>query len=368
MAGEWFERAKASMLAYNDALRAETIDLEGTILHTECRAIEIVGQELEWMVAELDAAAYLDAATGEALSRWGADRYGVLRSGATASVVELTFSRATGPGAVTVTAGSVVKTADGTRFVLDAAVTLGAGVLTGTGTATSALAGVDQNVDAATITLWETAAPEAGLSVTNAAAAAGGNEAESDEQYRARVRALFVNARKGTLDAIRDGALAVGQVREAAPYEVLDDDGDQVGAVNLVIADEAGGSNGTLEAAVALSLDEYRGAGILVTVLGATVRQESIAVTITWAAGQATAANARAVAQAIVAFVNRLDPNGAATAALAPAASKLTVGLVEAAARTVAGVVDVSVTTPSGTVAPDNGEVIRTSLALVTVS
>lgn len=368
--GEWFDRAKAAMLAANASLKAETIDLEGTVLHAECKAIEILGEECEWILAELDADTYLDTAAGAALSRWGADRYKVYRQGATASVVELSLTRPTaGAGGGTISDGTIVKTEAGTRFRLDEDARF---TVSGLGpvvvTATSVLAGSDQNVDAGTITAWDGAIFDATIEVTNPAAAAGGNEAETDEQYRSRVRTAFVNARKATVAAIRDGALSVDEVREAAVYEYLDASGNEVGAVAVIVADETGASNTTLEDAVDLALDEYRAAGVQAVVSGATVREEAIAYTVVWATGQATSANELATRQAVVAVVNRLDPNGAATAADAPEASQLTPGLIETAVRTIAGVVGVTVTTPAGAVAPDNGEVIRTSLALVTAS
>lgn len=374
MASEWFERAAA---VYVDAGRERAvIDLEGSTLNAECRAIEALGLELEWLIAQRDAAAYADTAgqvSSDALSRWGADRYGVLRQGATSAVATLTFTWGdTGASAEDVPAGTIVRTAAGARFRVDADVGVPKSGSTAEGTATSVLTGGDQNVDAATLTAFEGTAPADhvgdAVTVTNAERAAGGNEAETDEQYLSRIRTAFVNARRGTLGAIRDGGLAVDQVREAAAYELLDDDGDPVGAVSLVISDSDGNSNSTLEAAVELSLDEYRCAGVQVVVMGATVRLEDIDYAVTWAPGQATPANALATRQAVVAMVNRLDPSGAALAADAPASSILTPGLVEAAVRTVAGVVKVDVSSPAGDVAPDQGEVIRTTLARVTAS
>ena len=366
---EAFEIAKAELVsASGGKVKADVIDSEGSTLNWNCNAIASVAMELGFQDAQRHAARFLDTGQGEDLSRYAHDSYDVQRAGATSSVAAVTFTRTTTVAELTIVAGTVLRTPGGVRFALDEDVTMAIAAGSATGTVTSTQAGADQNVDADTITIFEGAAPQSDLTVTNPAGAAGGNDAETDEQLRSRVRQAFVTARRGTLEALRIGALSVDQVREAASYESLDSDGNETGHVVLIVSDADGDSNQTLQDAVDLILDDWRAAGVQVAVAGASVFSQAIDVTPTWRQGQATAANDVALRKAIVAFVNRLDPNGAPTAALAPESAKLTHGLIQAAARTIPGLVGLTVNTPSGTVAPDHGFVIRTTLAQVTTS
>jgi uncharacterized phage protein gp47/JayE len=370
MADEWFERAKYAMISAPSSPASEAvIDTPGTVFHTECRTIAAVARFIVWMIAENDAAVFLDTAERDALSRWGADRYKCYREGATASIVLLTFERPTDAyGAFTLPAGFVVKTTKGTRVALDEDLDFGSSTLIATGLATSVLAGSDQNVDAGTLEVFESSPDDTSLTVTNTERAAGGNEGESDSDYLSRLRAQFLAAAKGTLEAIEIGALAVEKVREAAAYEQLDNFGHQTGVVALTIGDESGASNSELLALVDLSLREYRGAGIRVVSEGATVELQDISMELTWGTGQATPANDRAARQAVVAVVNRLRPNGAATAAEAPADAILDPAVIAHAAFTVRGLVKCNVLVPSGDVAPAHGGVIRTTFDRVTTT
>lgn len=345
-----------------------TTRTQGTSSYWVGQAVASCMTELSHQFEESYAGHFVDLAQGDALQELGHDHFNLQIQGATASVVECTFGRTTTTGDATFSAGSIVRTASGVRFTLDDDVEMAAGVSSASGTMTSVLAGADQRVEAGELTIFVTTPPAADWTVTNADDAAGANDQESDEDFRGRIRERD-EAAPATLAGIRRGAIEdVPQVREAAAYEDLDAQGRQTGHVTLVIGDDDGESNATLTSAVDTAQDDWRPAGVPVTVTGASVVWQDIAVTVTWEPTAATQAAKLAVRDAIVAVVNRLDPNGAATAAEAPAGALLTTGLIEHAARTVAGVVDVAVSVPSGTVAPANGELIRTSKGRVTVS
>lgn len=366
---EWFATAKAEILARPNPPPVEIIDEVGSTYNNVCHGIAAAADEVEWLVQTLVEGLFLDLAQGDALSRLGSDRYGVTRHGATSALVTLRLERPTDDaGAVTVEAGSIARTDSGIRFRLSGDV----GFPTGAETPAFILAvalepGPSGNVAAGTITRWETELPDDTITVTNVERAAGGNVEESDEDYRARVRAAFLAARRATLEAIRQGALAVPEVREAAAYEVLDPEGNPAGAVILTVADASGAANQELLDAVMLIEREYRAAGIGVFPQGATVRIERIKLRIRWRPNMATVARARAVVAAVIAAVNRLDPRGAPVDAECEPGALLTVGLIQAAARTIAGVLDVDVIEPVGTVVPDPGEVFRTDLPYVEV-
>lgn len=366
---QFYEIAIREMLASNPALSEDVARAPGSEYNTHANAIAATASEVMYQLSERDRAAYLDTAFGEALSRWVSDRYAFERQAATASVASVVITRLGNATGLVIPALTGMRTADGVKFRTDtAAYFVGGGSLTATVGVTSTAAGSSQNVAANSITQFDGGAPETGLTITQAERAAGGNESETDEQLKARARSFFLNAGKGILTAIVQGALTVPQVREAAAWEDLDPEGNPAGSVTLVIADASGTSNSTLATAVTAALTEWRGAGIPVWILGATVRLVSISVRATWQAGAGTPANNAVLRQAIVARVNTLDPNGAPSAALAPAQCLLTPGLIERAADTVPGLVRLEVLSPTGTEAPAKGEVIRTDAGRVTVT
>lgn len=366
---EWFETAKAEILAQPNAPPAEVIDENGSTYNQICHAVAAGADAVEWLAQTLVDGLFLDTASGDSLSRLGADRYGVVRSGTSSSVATLSISRPTAAfGAIVLAAGTVVYTDDGTRFETVQALSFG-GSATGPGLvrAVAIDPGAAGNVAAGTLVNWEEPPADASLVVTNPERATGGNEEEPDEEYRSRVRAAYLSSRRATLEAIRQGALTVSTVREASTFETLDPEGRPSGAVIMTIGDAEGNANSQLVTDVVNALVEYRPAGVGVFPQAGVPRYEAIRLRVTWRVGQATDANALALRQVVVGRVNRLDPRAAPSGAACEAAAKMAVGLIEAAARSVAGVVDVEVLLPVGTVVPDPGEVIRTRLDLVEV-
>ena len=86
------------------------------------------------------------------------------------------------------------------------------------------LAGLNQQVKAETITSiidFPSGGP-ADLVVTNAAATFGAANEETDITLRARARAFWSTARRGTLSAIKQGALAVPGIETASCFELVD--------------------------------------------------------------------------------------------------------------------------------------------------
>lgn len=365
---ELFEIALGEALATNPAVAEEMARAQGSTLWWELNSMAAPGSEVGFQAAERFRALYLDTATGVALDRLVADRYFTARQGATAAFVELTFTRATSVGDLTIPAGTGVQATDQTlRFETERELEIPDGFSVGTVRATSTALGSDQAAEPATLVSFVGGVIETDLAVTNASRSAGGNDRESDADLRARVRGIFVNARRATLSALVQGALEVEQVRTAAAFEITDDQGCPVGAAQVVIADAAGHSNASLEAEVVEELEEWRAAGIDVDVIGGVRTERDIAVSIVFESGTSTEAALLQVRRVIVAFVNRLQPRSEDTVAGAVAAAKsiLTQGIIESAARTVPRVVGVTVTAPAATEVPELGEVIRTSLGRV---
>ncbi len=227
--------------------------------------------------AQSFAATFIDLAKGDDLTALVDDHLNLQRQAATAAVVTARFARTSGGGAGTIPIGTVVATAQGAdgaevRYATTAAVSVGSG---NNGpfdvSATATTTGRESNAAAGTVTrilgtLFDT------FTVTNPAAAAGGNNEESDEQLRVRARAFWQTLRRGTLAALEFGALQVPAVRVARATE------DESGLVFVVVTDEDGNSNAEMLYAVEAELENWRAAGCVVQVAGGTVLLVPIAV------------------------------------------------------------------------------------------
>ncbi len=124
--------------------------------------------------------AFVDETSGVFIDKRAAE-YGIVRKAGTKAAVTLSF---TGTDGTVIPAGKVFLTDDGLQFVTDEAVTITAGAASVA--ASAAENGDDYNVGAGEITQQLLSLP--GLaSVTNAAAAEGGTDAETDEALFGRL-------------------------------------------------------------------------------------------------------------------------------------------------------------------------------------
>jgi len=305
----------------------------------------------------------VDGAEGEDLDRLVADRWSptLVRKQASPAVVPLTFTRSAGPllGG-TMVVGSRFKTDTGLEFELTAAVSISAGSNgPTTGNARAVTTGTGTNVAANTITLPSSPLFDPDLQVTNLVGAAGGDDIESDGRLRGRAHQFYLAVRRGTVPAITFGCLTVAGVRSATVIEGLDPFGYPDGTVTAYIADANGNSNAALEAAVVTALYEWRGGGVPVPVVGATPVYQAIALRLRFVAGIDTGIAFDRARLAVVAAVNQIGPQ-----------RTLAVSLITEACRRVPGVIvlDDAVQTPAGDVVPATGQIIRTTLALVSAA
>lgn len=301
-------------------------------------------------------------AEGEQLDRTVAERFGdaVKRKTAAPARATLAFARPTGTfGGFTYAAGSRLTTPSGVVFeTRDAAVFSGSTLGPVSVTARAVNAGTAGNVAANTITQFITVRPDVTITVTNPEPAAGGDAKETDTAFRARARGYLAAVSKGTLGAVRFGAVAVPGVRQASAIEEVDTSGVLTGRVLLYIADANGQANAALIADVTAGLREYRSGGLPVIVIGGVPVFQAIQYHLAFEAGVDTIAAFDAVAALTVARVNQGVPNGA-----------LLRSLLFEVARSVAGVIvnADAVTVPAGDVVPaaGSGQTIRTSRDLV---
>ena len=203
-------------------------------------------------------------------------------------------------------------------------------------------------------------------------ASAGADDAETDDSLRNRARSFFTTARRGTLFAIQQGALAVGGVRTAAAFEVLDALGRPAKAVQLVIADaftqtlvNASPTPPTYQAQsqilcgnVLAALEDTRAGGIAVTIQLGIVVLQSVQVALHFVAGVNYSVVALQARSAIVNAINSLSPGQVLLRSTLLNALRGVVGLI---------VTGDEVYSPPGDVRPSPLQVLRTSLNLVLI-
>jgi uncharacterized phage protein gp47/JayE len=303
----------------------------------------------------------LDGAEGIALDRYIADRYSpyLARLTATPAYVSLTFTRtSTVLGAVSQAAGSIVQTQGGIRFETLEAAAFGAvsiGPVSVTGRAVNA--GLIGEVAAGTITSFVSAKADPTMLVTNPENASGGDDKESDERFRARARLFYLNARRGTLGAIENGALSVSGIRQAyAEEQVSQPLGVANGFIFLYIADANGQSNSIINEKVRIKMKDYACGGIIPTVYGATIVYQEIQLDLSYNAGIDTVAAFSNVRASVVAAVNALGPG-----------KTLELSVISKAAKSVTGVIvyDDSIVAPTGDIVPVGSQIIRTKEGMV---
>lgn len=370
-----FRICRDEVLSRNAKLSLEAVEREGSDANAMLAACAAAGDEVVAQLIDVTAGQFLDSATGQALDRLVFDRYALVRKPAAPALGSVEFSTtAANPSAFSIPIGTALQTADGVQFVTIAGATFPASSVGPVVVAVrSTLAGLNQQAKAGTITsvVSAIAGSPADLAVTNTLATSGADDAEADSALRDRARQFFTTARRGTLAALEQGALAVAGVRRAKAVEVIDVLGRPARLVQLIIADAFTDAlvdqqtspasyqtqSQVLASTVFAGLSDVRAAGVFVQVMVAQVVIQPIVLRLRFAAG-ADADLAALVARAtVVAKVNELRPG--ATLARAD--------LVEAL-RGVTGleVLGDEVASPAGDVIPQALQVIRTSLNLVT--
>lgn len=309
-------------------------------------------------------ATYLDGARGDKLTKWGDDRYGIMRKPAVKATGQVRFTRSVNGPAGIIPAGSIIATARDNegkelRFLTDASVSW---ALNEQGNktvgATADLAGRDGNVAAGTITRILTVLFTSSFTVTNIASFVGGDEEESDEDYRERVRSFPLTLRRGTLAALEYGALQVPAVKKAKAVAELDPlTGEKTGIINLYVSDADGGSSPQMLSDVAAVMPEWEAAGDVVNVLGASVVTQPVVLSVTVFPG--VTVSTPNIQAAVSATVNRLKTG-----------QKLYRDDLKTAVKNLdpTGIESVNVLTPAGDVTPVANQLLRTSIGDVTVS
>lgn len=206
------------------------------------------------------------------------------------------------------------------------------------------------------------------LTVTNPEPTAGGEPAQSDASYRARLRAFWNAARRSTLLALDYGAIKTPGVESANSHEIIlpvwdvndgrHDFPEAHVEVDLSIADSSGVSNQALQENADAELRNYKAGGIDIYSRSGTPFMVSVVLALSFRAGVNTITLTSKVRSAVVAAVNSLGVNSPLL--LFPLSQLLVqfegAGLI---------VPDTSIVQPATDVFPPQGTTIRTQLDMV---
>lgn len=266
----------AQGLAEAQARRPELQFADGDVALAQLHAGAAMADAAIRFAAQAFKETFLDGAEGDALTALVDDRVNLQRKTESSAQVLVSFMRTSKGSGGTIPAGTQVGTAntpDGSQeiFTTDVPIAVGAGANGPFSVnATAVAAGRGGNVAAGKVARILSTLFDNTFSVTNAAAAGGGNDVESDPELRARARSYYGTLRRGTLDSLVQGALAATRrdrsdagVRFARATE---DPAD--GGATVLVADSDGGSTEQMVSDVAAELEKWRAAGAHVEVRG----------------------------------------------------------------------------------------------------
>lgn len=383
--GDLFAIGRDEILSRNGKLTREAVEREGSDINVDVAASAAIGDECIGQLTKVSAGQFIDSAEKQALDRLLYDRYGLLRKSAAPAVGSVNFqirdasgNPAANPATFTIPSGTPLQTATGEQFVttVDEVYLIGS-IGPVVVAVRSVLAGSDQQAAPNTIsslTGQVTGSPASPLvlTVNNPLATSGAADEESDPDFRSRGRAFFSTARRGTLAAIEQGALAVQGVLSATAFEVIDLMGRPARFVSLIIGDQYTDALAQLTSVppayatqsqvlaqnVFAALDDVRAAGIYVQVIVGQVVLQPVQLNLSFVAGiedvDLVALEARST---VVMYTNALPPGIKWTRSGAQASLATVPGL---------AITGNEIASPAGDVIPKPLQIIRTTLALCT--
>ena len=360
-----FDAGEREALILPTRFNAEIIRVEGSDVNVAVAVAAAMAEECARLIQASFNETHLSTAAdvgGETLDRWVFDRYQLTRYEAQASVATLVLTRTDTSTPVTAGKESLFGTPGGVVFatVNDVVFPLGSpGPFLVQAVAQQT--GPTGNVEANSISEVVSRLEDTTITVDNPEPAAGGQDEETDDELAARARDFFINARRGTRQAIINGALDTPGVTQANAIENLDPEtGLPASRVQLVISDREGTANAALSDRVILNLEEYRCLGVPVTVVAGVPQFVEIEVeNLDFIAGANTSDVIDQVRSTIVATVNGLAPGEKLRRAVI-------ISAIESVPQTLLD--DSDLVTPAGDLVPDEGGVIRTTTSRVTIN
>lgn len=260
-----YDRMKASFLA-NSGLASIT---EPGVLSTIIEALAIEIKSLYDTMSDVIDQGYCETATGQYLDKIGA-LIGCVRNGGVKATGTVRFMAASAPASdIPIPEGTVVSTViDGSgnryRFLTIADSALLAGTTYIDVSVEADEVGEAYNLVASSLIIIET--PIAGItSCTNLSATSGGIAEETDDHYRARIPLYLSGLKRATADSLESAAMTVDGIMDAVCT-----DGATAGTATLIVASASGTVPSETIDEVEAVIEDYKGAGIQVTISAAT--------------------------------------------------------------------------------------------------
>ena len=339
------------------------VDIAGSDVNIFCGVASVLAYQIILQLAFRTGALLLDGADDEDLDRYAFDRYGLTRKGASPALGSVRiFRTALTFGAGTVPVGTKVSTLTGAEYITTSSASFGATDLESSANVRASQAGKATQAGAEAIRRF----PQAGLlfdntlQVINDDATAGGEDAEDDDTFRARIRDFWRSARRGILAAIESGARSVPGVVSAQAIEALTAGNTPARVVSLYIADSTGIASDALAEQVRVALDDFRAGGIAVLVSKSLPQIAEITLRLAFRANVDTPTLTDNIRAAMVDFVNSVPVNG--TLYLGQLYTVLQRFEADGLIPTQASIVS-----PTGDLVPGTGQTIRTTVANVVV-
>ena len=340
------------------------VDIEGSDVNIFVGVTSVIADHIMKQLIFRVTALTLAGAEGEDLDRYAFDRYQLLRKGASpAKGTVRIFRTSTIGGARVIPIGTVIVSNTGFQYITTTTATLGVSDLTTSANVRAVEAGKATQAGANTlVTLQDPSGLfDKTMQVINDKTTAGGEDAEDDDVFRARIRDFWRTARRGILAAIVTGALTVPGVVSAQAFEVLTVSSTPARLVQLYISDSTGVASDALASEVLSALDEFRAGGIQVLISTSMPLIVGVGLRLRFRANVDTLTLTDNIRNAIVEFINSLPVNG--TLYILDLGSVLrrfvSDGLIMDRDTIIA---------PVGDLVPSVGQTIRTTIANVTVS
>lgn len=316
-----FARGRAFVRGCAKKLDPKLIDLEGSQANIIVQTAAMIGAVIVSAIAFEASKLLIESAEKDDLDRIVFDRYRFTRHGASPSRTDIQLSRPTfAGGAGTIPVGTRVV-AGNVEFLVQTPISFGPTDLFSQGRVRSTKAGSETRVARGAINRFARPGEifDKTIEITNEEAAAGGEDRELDDAFRARARKFARALARGTLDAIETGGLSVPGVVQAVAIEVLApleggtyrDLPSVVPArvVELFIADSTGVASRALATEVETALREWRAGGVAVLVRTSIPVVVPIVARVRYRANVDSVTLAAQMNAAIVAFTQGLAPN-----------------------------------------------------------
>jgi len=293
------------------------VDVEGSDANIFVGSASVIGAAIIRQIAYSVARLLLDGAEEEDLDRYALDRYNEERKGASPARGSVDISRSSAAGGRgAIPAGTPLRSSTGVEYITLKTVRFGDADLVQRNVPVRAVqAGKSQQVGAGFIkefskpnTLFDPT-----LLVTNPKAMAGGEERESADEFRQRIRTFWKTQARGTLGAIERGALSVPGVTSARAESVITLIGKTAipaRVVLLYISDSSGVASDALATDVLTALEDYKAGGIAVIVYTSQPLLIDVELSLSFSANVDTLALSELVRVAVYEYINSLPVNG----------------------------------------------------------